>query len=69
MDDIHFVQVLKAEHHACEEEADVVLLEPAHLSEVEPEVASGTIVEDQVKMVAVLEGILHVHQKRVLQLW
>ena len=68
VNDAVLVQVFQAENDAADEELDDVfgeLFDPANL---EPEVATWHVVHDQVEIGPILEGVDHVHQKRVLQL-
>ncbi len=68
VDDAVLVQVVESENETCTEELGLVLVEASHLAGVEAEVSSREVVHDEVEVLLVLEGTLHVHDKVVLDL-
>lgn len=67
VDDALVVHVLQAEQQAGQEEPRLLFGKLPVLRDVVPEVAPVEQVHDEVEVLAVLEGVVHVHEERVLQ--
>lgn len=68
MNNIVLVDVLQRYHHARDDEAALVLIELDPLPQVVPEITTRHQVADEVDVVTILEGVLHIHDERVTEL-
>jgi len=68
VEDAVLVEVLEAEDHAGNKKLGLLFVEAALLANVEAEVAAVHQVNDQVEVVPVLKGVLHVDEEGVVEL-
>ena len=67
MDDVVAVEVLEGEYDAADEELRDVFWEAVAASDLEPQIAAGHVVHDEIEVEPVLEGVDHVDDEGVLE--
>ena len=62
------MHVFQPEHHACEHELGLLLIEASAFADMVAEITACQQVRDEVERLSVLERVVNIDQKRVLQL-
>ena len=69
MDNVFLVNVFESCYKTCHKEAGSFLVEAPVLANVVTQVAAGEIVHHQVKVFAVLKGVVHVDDEQIIELF
>lgn len=67
MDDEMLMQVLQTNQNAANIKPRFVFLETSSATDVEPEISSSEQVHDKIQTLSILEGLDHIHQKRMFE--
>ena len=65
MDDVFFMEILETRYEACDKESGGILGESALAANVVAQVATGEVVHDEVEILSILEGVVHVDDERI----